>query len=132
MVSARDGDRCVAETALIAAPNIRFRDVVTSGQNTIGDTVQIGFDSLCANVNEDNLESEGARMVLAFASGSKSGIEAKISGLLLVSVLLPEPLAPAMRVNLGRLTARRRTPCQLRAPHAGLEAPGVAADPQQP
>jgi len=47
---------------LIAAPNIRFRDVVTSGQNTIGDTVQIGFDSLCANVNEDNLESEGARI----------------------------------------------------------------------
>jgi hypothetical protein len=40
-------------------------------------------------------------IVLAIASGSRIGKEAKMSGLLFVSVLLPEPFAPAMRVKEG-------------------------------
>jgi len=40
-------------------------------------------------------------IVLAIASGSRIGKEAKMSGLLFVSMLLPEPFAPAMRVKEG-------------------------------
>ena len=44
--------------------------------------------------------------VFATASGSRSGISLNRSEFQRVNVVLPEPFAPAMKVNVGRVTAR--------------------------
>ena len=41
-------------------------------------------------------------------SGSNKGIEEKISGLPVVRLLFPAPLAPAMSVRTGGVTAQQR------------------------
>ena len=41
------------------------------------------------------------------ASGSRSGISLNSSEFQRVKVLLPEPFAPPMKVNVGRVTARK-------------------------
>ena len=73
------------------------------------------------------------RMVFASASGSSTGMDAKIAGFPSVSVLLPAPFAPARTVSVGRFTGLA---WQLRT---GLERPAFVPaapqggdDPQQP
>src|SRR5204862_8249048 len=43
--------------------------------------------------------------VFAMASGSRSGMSLNNSGFQRVNVVLPEPFAPAIKDNLGRVTA---------------------------
>jgi hypothetical protein len=66
------------------------------------------------------------RTALAAASGSRVGKEAKMSGLQMVSLLLPEPFAPPMRKMDGRFTLTWRVPAEaapsFAPPSAGFQA----------
>src|ERR1700739_1754511 len=61
----------------------------------------------CRAAGIGNAAGEADCSVLAIMSGSSTGIAWKTSEFQCVRVVLPEPLAPAMMVSLGRLNGTR-------------------------
>jgi hypothetical protein len=54
--------RKVFETAVIAAANVCFRDVMTAAENSLCYAGKVDFDVISSDIDEYNLEASGPRV----------------------------------------------------------------------